>query len=172
MKHIINYSNFISEKLILEIGEGSAKPYKFQIEEDQPDKTDHSREVMFKTEDGDDYKVVMAAYWGDGHIAKTFGSHIQIDFYIYYGRGQHSADVVVNKGRLFRVMSTVVKAAREFLKDIDYKEKGIDTLIIEPTKSKDDDDHRRARLYMAYIKRQLPIARVKYDGDQIVAKLK
>ena len=160
------------KNILLEIGEGSAKPYKFKIEEDQPDDTDHSREVSFKTEDGDDYKVVLAAYWGDGYIAKEFGSHIQIDFYIYYGFGTHDADVVVNKGRLFRVMSTVVKAAEEFMDDLDYEEKGIDTLIIEPTKTTDDDDHRRAKLYMAYIKRQLPVARVKYDGDQIVAKLK
>jgi hypothetical protein len=68
-------------------------------------------------------------------------------------------------------MSTVVKIAEEFMKDIDYKEKGIDSLRIEPTKD-DLDDQRRARLYMAYIKRQLPVASVKYDGDEIVAKLK
>ena len=115
---------------------------------------------------------MLAAYWGDTTITDTFGSHIQIDFYIYHGFGTHDADVVVNKGRLFRVMSTVVKAAEEFMDDLDYEEKGIDTLIIEPTKTTDDDDHRRAKLYMAYIKRQLPVARVKYDGDQIVAKLK
>lgn len=160
------------KNILLEIGEGSAKPYKFRTVEDKPDDTNHSREVSFKTEDGDDYKVVLAAYWGDTGITEDFGSYISIDYYIYYGRGQHSADVVVNKGRLFRVMSTVVKIAEEFMDDLDYKEKGIDTLIIEPTKSKDDDDHRRARLYMAYIKRQLPVARVKYDGDQIVATFK
>ena len=56
--------------------------------------------------------------------------------------------------------------------DLDYKEKGIDLLRISPTKTKDDDDDRRAKLYMAYIKRQLPVANVKYDGDEIVAKLK
>ena len=157
--------------ILFEIGEGSAKPYKFKIEEDKPDNTDHSREVSFKTEDGDDYKVVLAAYWGDTGITEDFGSHISIDFYIYYGFGTHDALVVVNKGRLFRVMSTVVKIAEEFMKDIDYKEKGIDSLRIEPTKD-DLDDDRRAKLYMAYIKRQLPVASVKYDGDEIVAKLK
>ena len=161
------------KNILLEIGEGSAKPYKFELEEDKPDDTDHSREVSFKTEDGDDYKVMLAAYWGDTTITDTFGSHISIDFYIYHGFGTHDADVVVNKGRLFRVMSTVVKAAEEFMDDLDYEEKGIDTLRIEPTKTTDDDDHRRAKLYMAYIKRQLPaVASVKYDGDEIVAKLK
>ncbi len=158
--------------ILFEIGEGSAKPYKFRTVKDKPDNTDHTREVSFKTEDGDDYQVELHAYWGDGFITDTYGSHISIDFYIYHGFGTHDADVVVNKGRLFRVMSTVVKAAEEFMDDLDYEEKGIDLLRIEPTKSTDDDDHRRAKLYMAYIKRQLPITSIKYDGDEIVAKLK
>ena len=172
MKFIIDYSNFISEKLILEIGEGSAKPYKFRTVYDKSDNTDHRRDVSFKTEDGDEYKVQLEAYWGDGYITDTFGSHIVIDFLLKMGKDSYDADIVVNKGRLFRVMATVVQIARQFMKDIDYKEKGIDTLRIEPTKSTDYDDHRRAKLYMAYIKRQLPVASIKYDGDEIVAKLK
>jgi hypothetical protein len=88
------------------------------------------------------------------------------------GTDSYDADIVVNKGRLFRVMSTVVKITEEFMDDLDYEEKGIDLLRISPTKTKDDDDDRRAKLYMAYIKRQLPIASIKYDGDEIVAKLK
>ena len=161
------------KNILLEIGEGSAKPYKFQTVQDQPDDTDHTRRVSFKTEDGDDYQVELHAYWGDGYIADTFGSHISIDFFIDHGLGSRDADVVVNKGRLFRVMSTVVQIAREFMDDLNYEEKGIDTLRIEPTKTTDDDDHRRAKLYMAYIKRQLPaVTSIKYDGDEIVAKLK
>jgi hypothetical protein len=157
--------------ILLEIGEGSAKPYKFRTVKDEIDHTDHTRQVSFKTEDGDDYQVELKAYYLDGWITDTYGRHITIDFFIDHGFGSHDAYVVVNKGRLFRVMSTVVKIAEEFMKDIDYKEKGIDSLRIEPTKD-DLDDQRRARLYMAYIKRQLPVASVKYDGDEIVAKLK
>jgi gamma-glutamylcyclotransferase (GGCT)/AIG2-like uncharacterized protein YtfP len=162
----------ILDNIISEVGEGSAKPYQFRTVKDKPDNTNHRRDVSFKTEDGDDYKVMLEAYWGDGYIADTFGSHISIDFVIDHGFDNRDAYVVVNKGRLFRVMATVVQIAREFMKDIDYKEKGIDTLRIEPTKSTDDDDHRRANLYMAYIKRQLPISDISYDGDEIVAKIK
>jgi hypothetical protein len=158
--------------ILLEIGEGSAKPYQFRISKDETDSDSSHRIVDFKTEDDDKYQVEMWAYWGDGYITDTFGSHITIDFFIDHGFGSRDADVVVNKGRLFRVMSTVVKIAEEFMDDLDYKEKGIDLLRISPTKTKDDDDDRRAKLYMAYIKRQLPVANVKYDGDEIVAKLK
>jgi len=157
--------------ILLEIGEGSAKPYQFRTVKDKPDNTDHNRQVSFKTEDNDQYQVELHAYWGDNWVTDTLGSHITIDFLIDHGFGNRDAYVVVNKGRLFRVMATVVQIAREFMKDIDYKEKGIDTLRIEPTKD-DLDDHRRSGLYMAYIKRQLPVASVKYDGDEIVAKLK
>ena len=86
--------------------------------------------------------------------------------------GFRDADVVVNKGRLFRVMATIVQIAKEFMNDIDYKEKGIDMLRITPTKSESDEDDRRANLYMAYIKRQLPVSSVKYDGEEIVVKIK
>ena len=160
------------KNILLEIGEGSAKPYKFEIEKDELKDTSHSREVSFKTEDGDDYQVALHAYWGDGFITDTYGSHITIDFFIDHGLGSRDADVVVNKGRLFKVMSTVVKITEEFMDDLDYEEKGIDLLRISPTKTKDDDDDRRAKLYMAYIKRQLPVASIEYDGDEIVAKLK
>ena len=157
--------------ILFEIGEGSVKPYKFRISKDETDSKSSNRIVDFKTEDNDQYQVVLYAYWGDNWMTDTFGSHITIDFLIDHGLGNRDAYVVVNKGRLFRVMSTVVKIAEEFMKDIDYKEKGIDTLRIEPTKD-DLDDDRRANLYTAYIKRQLPVASIKYDGDEIVAKLK
>ena len=159
------------KNILLEIGEGSAKPYKFELEKDKPDDTDHSREVSFKTEDGDDYKVMLAAYWGDTTITDTFGSHISIDFYIYHGFGTHDADVVVNKGRLFKVMATIVKATEEFLNDIDYKEKGIKKMFVFPSKSK-KSDHRRANLYMAYIKKHLPTSNIKYNGQIITVTLR
>ena len=160
------------KNILFEIGEGSAKPYQFRISKDKTDSKSSNRTVDFVTEDVDKYQVEMWAYWGDGYITDTFGSHITIDFFIDHGFGSRDADVVVNKGRLFRVMATIVKIAEEFMDDLDYKEKGIDLLRISPTKTKDDDDDRRAKLYMAYIKRQLPVANVKYDGDEIVAKLK
>jgi hypothetical protein len=160
------------KNILLEIGEGSAKPYKFRTVNDMITATSADRDVSFETEDGDEYKVSLQAYWGDGFITDTYGSHIVIDFLLKMGTDSYDADIVVNKGRLFRVMSTVVKITEEFMDDLDYEEKGIDLLRISPTKTKDDDDDRRAKLYMAYIKRQLPIASIKYDGDEIVAKLK
>jgi len=116
--------------------------------------------------------VELHAYWGDNWITDTYGYHITIDFFLTGASEFRDADTVVNKGRLFRVMATIVKITKEFMKDIDYKEKGIDMLRISPTKTRSDEDDRRANLYTAYIKRQLPIASIEYDGDEIVAKIK
>ena len=68
-------------------------------------------------------------------------------------------------------MATVIKATREFLNDIDYKEKDIKKMIVYPAKS-DQDDDRRANLYMAYIKKHLPTSNIKYNGDRIEAALR
>jgi len=69
-------------------------------------------------------------------------------------------------------MATIVQIAKEFMYLIDYKENFIDQLIVTPTKSEDFDDNRRANLYMAYMKKHLPIKRINYDGEEIIAILK
>jgi hypothetical protein len=160
------------KEIISEVGEGSAKPYAFSTTFEEGDSKFSHRTVDFKTEDNDQYQVELHAYWGDNWVTDTYGYHITIDFFLTGASEFRDADTVVNKGRLFRVMATIVKITKEFMKDIDYKEKGIDMLRISPTKTRSDEDDRRANLYTAYIKRQLPIASIEYDGDEIVAKIK
>ena len=63
--------------------------------------------------------------------------YFQVDFNTQDDYGfDDDAEIVVNKGRLFRVMATIVKATKEFLNDIDYKEKGIKKMFVFPSKSK------------------------------------
>ena len=162
----------ILNNIISEVGEGSAKPYAFSTKFEEGDSKFSHRIVDFKTEDDDQYELVLHAYWGDNWITDTFGSHITIDFFLTGPSEFRDGDTVVNKGRLFRVMATIVAATKKFMNDIDYKEKGINQLRISPTKTRDDDDDRRANLYMAYIKRQLPVTSIKYNGEEIVAKIK
>ena len=166
----------ILNNIILEVGEGSSNPYSYNVNDNVfrgGSKNLAGRDVTFTTEDGDDYIVSFAAYYGDHSQAKIRGPYFKVDFTTVDEYGyEDRADRVVNKGRLFRVMATIVAATKKFMNDIDYKEKGIDMLRISPTKTRDDDDDRRANLYMAYIKRQLPISSIKYNGEEIVAKIK
>ena len=69
-------------------------------------------------------------------------------------------------------MATIVQIAKEFMYLTDYKDNNIDKLIVSPTKTEGEFDDRRANLYMAYIKKHLPISDISYDGDEIVATIK
>ena len=161
--------------ILFEVGEGSAKAYPYKIDDDFPTRDGAEyRDIRFETEDGDNYVVNLKAFWGpaiERDKAKP-EPYFQVDFTTEDEYGFYDdADRVVNKGRLFKVMATVVKATREFLNDIDYKEKDIKKMIVFPTKS-DQDDDRRANLYMAYIKKHLPTSNIKYNGDRIEATLR
>lgn len=165
----------ILNNIILEVGEGSSNPYSYNVEDNVfrgSSKNVTGRDVTFTTEDGDDYIVSFAAYYGDHDQAKIRGPYFKVDFTTVDEYGyEDRADRVVNKGRLFRIMATIVKATKEFLNDIDYKEKGIKKMLVFPAKS-DFGDDRRANLYSAYIKKQLPVSDVTYDGKLMVAFLK
>jgi len=164
------------KEIISEVGEGTAKPYNYTsergIQRGQQDNAAYDT-ASFTTEDGDRYEVQLNAYWDDNYWAKEVGNHFTIDFYLKDGSmGFADADTVVNKGRLFRVMATIVQIAKEFMDLVDYKENYIDQLIVSPSKTDGAFDDRRANLYMAYIKKHLPIKSINYDGDEIIAILK
>jgi len=162
------------KQIISEVGEGTAKPYSYTSERGiQRSDNDNAAEdtASFTTEDGDRYEVKLNAYWDDNYWAEKIGNHFTIDFYL---KNTEFPDIetVVNKGRLFRVMATIVEIAKEFMYLIDYKENYIDQLIVSPSKTKGHDDARRANLYMAYMKKHLPIKSINYDGEEIIAILK
>ena len=165
----------ILNNIISEVGEGSSNPYSYSVNDNVfrgGSKNLKGRDVTFTTEDGDNYIVNFVAYYGDHSRAKEKGPFFKIDFTTVDEYGyDNRADDVVNKGRLFRIMATIVAATKEFLNDIDYEEKGIKKMIVMPAKSKQGDD-RRANLYMAYIRKQLPVSDISYDGKVMVATLK
>lgn len=175
MKYIDKFTDFILEKLILEVGEGSAKAYSYKIDDDFPTRDGAEfRDIRFKTEDEDNYVVNLKAFWGPAieRDPRKNEPYFQVDFNTEDDYGfNDDAERVVNKGRLFKVMATVVKATKEFLNDIDYKEKDIKKMLVFPSKSR-KGDHRRANLYMAYIKKHLPTSNIKYNGQIITATLK
>lgn len=165
----------ILKEIISEVGEGSSNPYSYSVNDNVfrgSSKNLKGRDVTFTTEDGDNYIVNFVAYYGDHSRAEGRGPFFKIDFTTVDEYGyDDDAERVVNKGRMFRIMATIVAATKEFLNDIDYKEKGIKKMIVFPAKSKQGDD-RRANIYMAYIRKQLPVSDISYDGKVMVATLK
>ena len=149
------------KNILLEIGEGTAKPYKYKLTrtESTPGFGDYFKLYEFVTDLGTYYEVSF-------EIEEDFSKDEPWEFMnIEFGVDEKDGEGVdyngeTNKGELFRVMATIVEITKEILKE----RKNIKTLTFSGAK-KDVDDNRRNKLYMAYIKKHIPnIKNIEDDG--------
>jgi hypothetical protein len=152
--------------ILYEIGDGSSKAFPWEHHEDHPAADSQDFAYTFKTDKGDYY--VSFTLSGDNEWDLAFGplgsnsSNWGID--VNYG-------VVTGVGA-FKVMATIVEIVKDFL-DYTYKAYIDDKNLFGETEPKKisfntkkeegrsaDEDSRRSNLYKAYIKKQLPGARV------------
>tara|TARA_R100001480_G_scaffold29252_10_gene39760 strand:+ start:944 stop:1459 length:516 start_codon:yes stop_codon:yes gene_type:complete len=165
MKHITEFNDFIFEKLILEIGDGGSKPYKYKLtrSDSGPYFKDYYMIYEFVTDLGTRYEVMFEI---DEDFSKDGEWQImKIEFGVVDVKGLDYS-VETNKGELFRVMATIVDITKKILK----KRKNIKTLTFTGAKTKkgSKDDQRRNNLYMAYIRRNIPnVKNIQDDGTEI-----
>tara|TARA_R100001460_G_scaffold29040_4_gene57867 strand:+ start:1061 stop:1576 length:516 start_codon:yes stop_codon:yes gene_type:complete len=165
MKHITEFNDFIFEKLILEIGDGGSKPYKYKLtrSDSGPYFKDYYMIYEFVTDLGTRYEVMFEI---DEDFSKDGEWQImKIEFGVVDVKGLDYS-VETNKGELFRVMATIVDITKKILK----KRKNIKTLTFTGAKTKkgSKDDQRRNNLYMAYIRRHIPnVKNIQDDGTEI-----
>ena len=148
--------------ILKEIGEASAKPYKW---ENYFDEEDH-KEYGFETDSGLNYKLEIGIQESDKEkdsavvsfgIVEEDGS----DYFTDY-------DVVPTKGELYKVMATVV----DILKDFTKKNKEVKYLYFTTNKLGKDigkDQSGRLNLYRRYIQTHLPNAKINtkvIDGEE------
>jgi hypothetical protein len=71
--------------------------------------------------------------------------------------GENSIDYksVVNNDKMYRVMATIVEIVKEMLDKLNNEGKYIKQILIDPSKNFEGDT-RRARLYKAYIQKNMP----------------
>jgi len=134
MTTVANYPRF-GDRLnsISETGEGTADSYPFRYD----NISDSQVEYHFNTV-GDSYIVEV----------KNIGMG---EWYMEFGVAGGTPQDVVNKGELFKVMSTVLKIVNDFL---DRHEPNV--LKFEPSKDEErEDDNRRFNLYMQFIKKNM-----------------
>lgn len=152
------------KNILLEIGEGTAKPYKYKLTrtESDPDFGDYFRLYEFVTDLGTHYEVMF-------EIEEDFSKDEPWEFMnIEFGVDEKDGGgvdykVETNKGEVFRVMATIVDITKSILKE----RKNIKTLTFSGAK-KDEDDNRRNKLYMAYIKKHIPnVKNVEVDGSEV-----
>jgi hypothetical protein len=82
------------------------------------------------------------------------------------GSTKFNSKAVVNKGELYKVMATVIKEINKELEESKVKDQNITEIIINPSKNFAEDE-RRANLYLAYIKANMPKgSKVTHSADK------
>jgi len=153
-----------SSQDVNEIGDASASPYSYTPDGwvDPP-----NFRYSFKTDSGIEYRV---------YLEPTDSYESLKDYSISFaakGTGKDdwwSFETVHSKGELYKVMSTVVSIIKDFLKANQYVTK----LTFSPSSKDGEDniDNQRAKLYSAFIKRQIPNAEVISDDDAKLITIK
>jgi len=122
---------------LYEIGEASVQPYDFYLEDSEIGFDDWVS-YKFKTEDRDKYIIQF--------IRKNNFWVIQFSL---TGKKNFNHEQVVNKGRNFRVMATVVNVIKIF---VEWKHP--DKMFMVASKSK-EEDKRRLHMYMRYLEKNI-----------------
>ena len=186
--------------ILLEIGEGSAKPYKWKVETEEmaewyhphvpgdPDTSTgekfyikaHNYKYLWTTGSGLKYGLTVTY---DNHAFNRLNKlgYWNAQFGVYgipKQRGGLDYNIETNKGELFNVMATIVDAMKDFLKK-EMKgntlpdEWGVDVIQYKGSKTKDAKSNQRNKLYAAYIKKHLPGATIKnQSGDKMEIHIK
>lgn len=139
-----NYNEFINE----ELGETLLPPYSYQMVNYE----DGDLVVMYKfeTDDGDLYTVRfldLYEFKKSLRFPEKYKNTYQVEFVTTDKDGDN---VVLNKGRFFKVISTVIDIIRDFIKFKDPR-----VLKIHPSKNF-KKDKRRKNIYIRYIEKLLP----------------
>lgn len=127
--------------ILNEIGDTLVEPYSLS----SPKKGEYNdgtptTEYNFTTDNGTKYVVI---------IKEESKNKIEISFNVVNDDTDDPYVTVTNEGDIRRIMSTIIKASKDYLN----KHPKITDIIMTPSKSNEKDD-RRLKLYMAYIKGQ------------------
>jgi len=136
-----NYLDFINE----EVGQLLVEPYPYQ------QTTDDKLATYYKfTTDDDDKYVVRFFHMGEFQHKEKWMGHYNVEFVTGGDEYTEGDSIVVNKGRFYKVMSTVISIIKDFVKEKDPK-----VLKFNPV-SNYKKDKRRKNIYIRYIEKMLP----------------
>lgn len=154
MTTVPNFAGF-GDRLgsISETGEGNAGAYQYRFN----NVSDNEIEYNFETEE-DDYIVLMNT---------TSVQHGMWE--MQFGVAGGTPDDVINKGNIFKVMATILQITNDFINNFKPN-----TLRFKPVKDEErDNDKRRFKLYMQYIKKNMRNDYMVFEyGDYIVIERK
>ena len=156
--HLITPSSFVNE-----VGEASLKPYKWE----EVDQEGYFVYTRFITDSETQYDVDLETTTyldDDSNLLKALG----IEFSAKpKGAEGSSAKIVVNKGEMYRVMSTIADIVKKYIK----KSKAQAIMYSPSKKGNEDFGSQRDNLYKAFISKAFPGVKFEQDGEVVAAIL-
>jgi hypothetical protein len=151
------------EEELNEIGDASAKPYKWKEYYEH----DFTFDVGFETDSGLTYSVVLDYdEYNDKPVLDVQFSAGKIDKDDEYGDDEMDVNIITNRGELFRVMATIVGIIKHY---VDYTEARGVTYTPSKKEGEKELNNQRSRLYKAFLQKQIPGVKIKEKGDYIAA---
>jgi len=149
---------------INEVGEANLEPYKW--EEEYKDSTTVS--IEFTTPSETKYEVYLES---TVHVDRDVNEleALIVEFSARpKGAEGSSSKIVVNKGELYRVMSTIVDIIKHYVRKSRAK-----AILYQPSKKQGEDNFgsQRGNLYKAFIKKAMPGTYFEQNRDWIIAIL-
>lgn len=147
----------ILQQVLQETGDTTnIKTYQYQKTAEAEDYDSESYSIRFTTESGIGYIILIHKIDFDQNNIWR----LEIEFGVENEKegdfpASYDFKSVVNKGEMYKVMATVIKAVKQELEESNNKGQNIALVRIEPSKNFEKDS-RRANLYMAYIKKNMP----------------
>jgi hypothetical protein len=158
------YGAEVTTITLKEIGDASAKPYKFEKVYDD----EFERIYGFETESGQMYNVVIEEIEPEDPFTAGGGVRLDVRFYaVAEDPDKEEYDKVVNKGELFKVMATIVEIIKKEIEQKPY----IKAISFKPSKRK-SQDRARLELYKRFLKNFYPNVEYQTYGDEVIAILK
>jgi len=141
------------KNILQEIGEGG-RPYRWGIDLEFGEHVQYG----FETDTNSEYQVYFESVgegetWDVSFAVREIGA----------SSSGFNTDVITNKGDVYKVMSTVSDIVKDFIND--HEE--VLQLKFDPSQTGDDPTtkDKRAKLYMAYFKKQMPTSKM-HPGEQ------
>ena len=159
-EHLITPSSMMNE-----VGEANLKPYKWE----EVDIDGYWVYTRFITDSETQYDVDVKStvYFPPGQLESYPALEIEFSAKPKGAEGS-SSKIVVNKGEMYRVMSTIADIIKKYIKK--FKSRAI---IYSPSKKSSEENFgvQRDNLYRAFISKAIPGVTFKQSGDFVTAVL-
>jgi hypothetical protein len=158
-EYLVTPSSFVNE-----VGEANLQPYKWE----EVDREGYYVYTRFITDSETQYDVdLKTTTYIDNDLNNLRALEIEFTAKPKGAEGS-SAKIVVNKGEMYKVMSTIVDIVKKYIK----KSKS-QAILYSPSKKSDEENFgtQRDNLYRAFISKAFPGVKFEQEGEIVVAIL-